>query len=59
VVVVNSGKEEEEKVQGKPVYCLDGIRHEGSVTLIWALMWNVGNLYSDVKEETQAADLRE
>ena len=29
-------------VQGKPVYCLSGVRHKDGVTLIQALVWNVG-----------------
>lgn len=28
----------QDKSKGKPVYCLDGIRHEGGVNLIRALL---------------------
>jgi hypothetical protein len=33
-------------VQGKPAYCLSGVRHKDGVTLIQALMWNVGTFAS-------------
>ncbi len=32
-----------------PVYCPDGVRHEGGVTLLQALVWNVGTCRPDVK----------
>jgi len=35
------------------VYCPDGVRHEGGVNLIQALVWNVGICRPDVKGETQ------
>ena len=28
-------------VEGVPVYCLDGVRHEGGVSPVQALVWNV------------------
>jgi hypothetical protein len=40
-------------VQGKPIYCLGGVRHKGGANLIQALVWNVGTCRSDVKGETQ------
>lgn len=33
--------------------CLDGIRYEGGVTLIWAFVRNVGNLSFDEKGNPQ------
>jgi hypothetical protein len=41
------------QAQGKPVYCLGGIRHKGGVTLYQALVWNVGTCRPDAKGETQ------
>ena len=38
-------------VWGLPVYCPHGVRHEGSMTLFWASVWNVGTGRSDVKGE--------
>lgn len=38
-------------VWGIPVYCPHGVRHEGSMTLLWASVWNVGTGRSDVKGE--------
>ncbi len=29
-------------VWGTPVYCPHGVRHGGGVTVLWALVWNVG-----------------
>jgi hypothetical protein len=34
-----------------PVYCPHGVRHEGSMTLFWASVRNVGTGRSDVKGE--------
>ena len=34
-----------------PVYCPHGVRHEGSMTLLWASVRNVGTGRSDVKGE--------
>jgi hypothetical protein len=41
-------------VQGKPVYCLDGVRHRGGVNLNQAHVWNVGTCRSDGKGETRS-----
>ena len=43
-------------VQGKPVYCLSGVRHKDGVTLIQALVRNVGTCRSDDKGETQVEE---
>ena len=42
--------------QGEPVYCLSGVRHKDGVTLIQALVWNVGTCRSDDKGETQVEE---
>jgi hypothetical protein len=34
-----------------PVYCPDGVRHEGGVTLIQALVRNVGTCVSMLREQ--------
>ena len=47
------------QIQGQPAYCLGGVRHKGSVTLIQAFVWNVGTCRSDVKGETQVEDPQE
>ena len=39
--------------QGKPVDCLSGVRHKDGVTLIQALVWNVGTCRPDAKGEAQ------
>ena len=44
---------------GRPAYCPIGIRHEGGVTLIQALVRNVGTCRPDVKGEVQMNDLHE
>jgi hypothetical protein len=44
------------RVQGEPVYCLGGARHKGGVTLIQALVLNVGTCRPDVKGEIQVED---
>jgi len=44
------------QAQGKPVYCLGGVRHKGGVNLIQALGRNVGSCRPDVKGETQVED---
>ena len=41
------------RAQRAPVYCLSGIRHEGGVNLIQALVWNVRICRCDAKEEIQ------
>jgi len=42
---------------GKPVYCPAGVRHEGGVTLIQALVRNSGTCRLDVKGEAQVDSL--
>ena len=42
--------------QGKPVDCLSGVRHKDGVTLIQALVWNVGTCRSDDKGEPQVEE---
>jgi hypothetical protein len=41
------------QVQGRPAYCLGGVRHKGSANLNQALVWNVGTCRFDGKGETQ------
>jgi hypothetical protein len=36
-----------------PVYCPHGVRHEGSMTLLWASVRNVGTGRSDAKGEAR------
>jgi len=43
-------------VQGKPAYCLNGVRHKDGVTLTQALVWNVGTCRSDGKGETRVEE---
>ena len=38
----------------KPAYWLDGVRHEGGVSVVQALVWNVGTCRLDAKGEVQA-----
>src|SRR5262245_59325508 len=40
-------------VGGGPVYCPHGVRHEGSMTLVWASVRNVGTGRSAVKGEAR------
>ena len=47
------------KVQRKPVYCLDGVRHAGGVNLNQALVRNVGTCRPDAKGETQVGTTHE
>src|SRR5215468_2533106 len=42
-----------DKSGGCPDFGPDGIRHEGGVTLNWALAWNVGTCRPDAKGEVQ------
>jgi len=44
------------RVQSKPVYCLDDIRHKGSANRIQALVWNVGTCLPDAKGEIQVEE---
>ena len=43
-----------DKSRGQPVFCLGGVRYEGGVSMIQALVWNVGTCRLDVKGEIQA-----
>jgi len=43
----------QDKSRRRPVYCLDGVRHKGSMNLVQALVWNVGICRPDVKGEIQ------
>ena len=43
----------------QPAYCPHGVRHGGGVTLIWALVWNVGTCRSAAKGETQVGSPHE
>ena len=47
-ILVNPGG-----VWGLPVYCPHGVRHEGSMTLAWASVRNVGTGRSAAKGETR------
>ena len=42
-----------DKSGGCPDFGPDGIRHEGGVTLNWAVAWNVGTCRPDAKGEVQ------
>lgn len=42
------------RVQTEPVYGLSGVRCRGSMSLIQALMWNVGTCWLNVKERAVA-----
>lgn len=42
-----------DEAQQKPVDWLGGVRHEGGVSAVWALVWNVGTSVLDVKGEVQ------
>src|SRR5262245_30721985 len=46
-------------VWGKPVYCPHGVRHEGSMTLFWASVRNVGTCRPDGKGEPQVGNPHE
>ena len=48
--------ERRDQFRGTPAYCLSGVRHKDGVTLIQALVWNVGTCRSDVKGETQVEE---
>ena len=43
----------QDKLVGEPADCPSGIRHRSGVTLIQALMWNVGTCRPDAKGEAQ------
>jgi hypothetical protein len=46
-------------VWGIPVYCPHGVRHEGSMTLLWASVRNVGTGRSAAKEEIRVGSPHE
>lgn len=46
------------KVEGQPVYCSTGVRHEGGVILIQAWVRNVGTCRPDAKGDAQAGSPR-
>ena len=46
-------------VWGIPVYGPPGVRHEGSMTLLWALVWNVGTGRSAAQGEARVGGPRE
>jgi hypothetical protein len=48
-----------DRAQGKPAYCLGGVRPEGGVSLVRAALWNVGTWRADAKGEGQVGDPRE
>ncbi len=47
-----------DEARGEPVDCLSGGRHEGGVSPLQALVWNVGTYRLDVKGEIQVEDPR-
>ena len=47
-IFVNPGS-----VWGRPVYCPHGVRHEGSMTLFWAFVRNVGTFAPRVRKRNQ------
>ena len=53
-IFVNPGR-----VWGIPVYCPHGVRHEGSMTLVWAPERNVGTGRSAAKGETRVGSPHE
>jgi hypothetical protein len=46
------------EVEGVPVHCSTGVRHEGGVTLIQASVRNSGTCRADAKGEAQADRIR-
>jgi hypothetical protein len=40
-----------EKSERRPVYCSDGVRHEGGVNPVQALVWNVGTCIAMKREK--------
>jgi len=44
-------------VWGEPVYCPDGDRHKGGLTVVRAHAWNVGTCGADAKGESQGEEL--
>jgi len=47
------------RAQGEPADCLGGVRPEGGVSLIQAVLRNVGTWLTDVKGDDQAGSPRE
>ena len=45
-----------DRAQGKPADCLSGDRHKGGVSLVQALMRNVGTFSLDAKRDLQVVD---
>ena len=43
-------------VQGKPVYCLNGVRHRSGMNLIQAFVGNVGTCRRDVKGKASSGE---
>ena len=52
--IQEEGKEKE--AQKKPAYCLGGLRQRGGVTLIQALVRNVGNCALMIREKLEQSD---
>jgi len=47
-----------DKSSGSPADWLGGVRHEGGVSMIQALVWNVGTCRLDAKGKVQVEDPR-
>jgi hypothetical protein len=47
-----------DKPERSLLYCSGGVRHGGGVSVVWALVWNVGTYCPDAKGEIQVADPR-
>jgi hypothetical protein len=45
-----------EQPERKPADCSGGVRHEGGVSVVWALVRNVGTCCPDAKGEIQVVD---
>ena len=46
----------QDKLRGKPVYCLGGAGHKDGMNLIWAFVWNVGTLHVMLRENLISED---
>ena len=44
------------QVQGKPVYCLSGVRHKDGMNLVQAFVRNVGTLHVMLRENPISED---
>lgn len=53
IETLDSEKSAEKKAQGKPVYCLSGVRHGGNVNLVQAYVRNVGTPAIMIREKSQ------